>query len=91
MKFMEIQSGHSELSVISQVSAVEGCPLSGVPLYFHCDKILMDIIDGYMWYNIVYTRLIHLVPSFSVSSRTHGLSSFLSLFSQEDMPNVNQL
>ena len=32
---MEIQSRHSELSVISQVSAVEGCPLiiSGVPLY----------------------------------------------------------
>ena len=30
---MEIQSGHLELSVISQVPAVEGCPLSGVPLY----------------------------------------------------------
>ena len=30
---MEIRSGHSELSVISQVSAVEGCPLSGIPLY----------------------------------------------------------
>ena len=30
---MEIQSGHSELSVILQVSVVEGCPLSGVPLY----------------------------------------------------------
>ena len=32
LKSMEIQSGHSELSVISQVSAIEGCPLSGVPL-----------------------------------------------------------
>ena len=32
LKSMEIQSGHSELSIISQVSAVEGCPLSGVPL-----------------------------------------------------------
>ena len=31
---MEGQSGLSELSVISWVSAVEGCPLSGVPLYF---------------------------------------------------------
>ena len=32
---MEGQSGPSELSVISWVSAVEGgCPLSGVPLYF---------------------------------------------------------
>ena len=30
---MEIWSGHSETSVISQVSAVEGCPLNGVPLY----------------------------------------------------------
>ena len=31
---MEIQSGHSEMSVILQVSAVEGCPLSRVPLYY---------------------------------------------------------
>ena len=30
---MEIRSGHSELSVILQVYAVEGCPLSRVPLY----------------------------------------------------------
>ena len=30
---MEKQSGPKSLSVISQVSAVEGCPLSGVPLY----------------------------------------------------------
>ena len=30
---MEEQSGLSELSVISWVSAVEGCPLSRVPLY----------------------------------------------------------
>ena len=36
LKSMEIQSGHSDLSVISQVSAVEGCPLSGVPLYIVC-------------------------------------------------------
>ena len=33
---MEGQSELSELSVISWVSAVEGCPLSGVPLYIHC-------------------------------------------------------
>ena len=32
---MEIQSGHSELSVTSQVSAIEGCPLNGVPLYVY--------------------------------------------------------
>ena len=30
---MAIQLGLSELSVISWVSAIEGCPLSGVPLY----------------------------------------------------------
>ena len=30
---MEWQSGLSELSVISWVSAIQGCPLSGVPLY----------------------------------------------------------
>ena len=40
---MEIQSGHSELSVISQVSAVEGCPLSGVQLYR--DTIIQAIQD----------------------------------------------
>ena len=33
LKSTEIQSGHSELSIMSQVSAVEGCPLSGIPLY----------------------------------------------------------
>ena len=42
VKSMEIQSGHSELSVISQVSAVEGCPLSGVPLYM----ILIVALDN---------------------------------------------
>ena len=31
-KFMEKQSGPESLSVISLVSAVEGCPLSGAPL-----------------------------------------------------------
>ena len=41
LKSMEIQSGHSELSVISQVSAVEGCPLSGVPLYLCCDHSII--------------------------------------------------
>ena len=29
LKSMEIRSGYSELYVISQVSVVEGCPLSG--------------------------------------------------------------
>ena len=29
---MEIQSRHSKLSVILQMSTIEGCPLSGVPL-----------------------------------------------------------
>ena len=32
LESMEIQSRHSELSAILQVSAVEGCWLSGVPL-----------------------------------------------------------
>ena len=32
LKSMEIRSGLSELFVISQVSTIEGCPLSGVPL-----------------------------------------------------------
>ena len=32
---MEKQSGPGNLSVISQVSAVEGCPLSGVSLYYY--------------------------------------------------------
>ena len=33
LKSMEKRSGHSELFVISWVSTVEGCPLSGVPLH----------------------------------------------------------
>ena len=32
LKSMEIRSGHSEMSVVTQVSVVEGCLLSGVPL-----------------------------------------------------------
>ena len=36
LKLMEKRSRHSELSVISQVSTIEGCPLSWVPLYFTC-------------------------------------------------------
>ena len=33
LKSMEGQSGLSELSVMLWVSAIQGCPLSGVPLY----------------------------------------------------------
>ena len=36
---MEGQSGLSELSVISWVSTVQGCPLSGVPLYYYEHKL----------------------------------------------------
>ena len=39
---MEKQSGPKSLSVISPVSAVEGCPLSGVPLYYHRAIIIVD-------------------------------------------------
>ena len=41
---MEKQSGLSELSAISWVSAVEGCPLSGIPLY--CKSVQLTIIAG---------------------------------------------
>ena len=44
---MEGQSGLSELSVISWVSAIQGCPLSGVPLYPH--------VQGVGWYVLVYS------------------------------------
>ena len=44
---MEIQSGHSELSIILQVSAVEGYSLSGVPLYTCIVLgIIGTLIDG---------------------------------------------
>ena len=43
---MEIQSGHSEMSIISQVSAVEGCPLSGVPLYLAYQGSARDTLNG---------------------------------------------
>ena len=38
---MEIQSRYSELSIISQVSAVEGCPLAG----FHYTRITILVIN----------------------------------------------
>ena len=41
---MEIQTGHSELAVISQVSAVEGCPLSRVPLYMLILNIIFALL-----------------------------------------------
>ena len=40
---MEIQSGHSELSIILQVSAIEGCPLSGVPLYYVINRCTLAV------------------------------------------------
>jgi len=43
LKSMEIQSGLSELSVILWVSAVEGCPLSRVPL--HTEKYIATLTD----------------------------------------------
>ena len=44
---MERQSGLSELSVISWVSAIEGCPLSGVPLYIMANASItaVDLIQ----------------------------------------------
>ena len=38
---MEGQSGLSELSFISWVSAIQGCPLSGVPLYIVGDSLVI--------------------------------------------------
>ena len=38
--YMYIRSGQSQVSVISWASAVEGCPLSGVPLY------IMELVDS---------------------------------------------
>ena len=49
LKSMEIQSGHSELSVVSQVSVVEGCPLSGVPLYMY----MLTPVNGYLTMNLI--------------------------------------
>ena len=47
---MEKQSGLSELSTISWVSAVEGCLLSGVPLY--CKSVQLTIIGTYLGFNL---------------------------------------
>ena len=45
---MEGQSGLSELSVISWMSAVQGCPLSGVPLYNFSHFIFVATVIVYM-------------------------------------------
>ena len=57
LKSMEIQSRHSEMSVISQVSAVEGCPSSGVPLYIvllEQEHMNYTIADGTVEYFCSY-------------------------------------
>ena len=46
---MEKRSGLSELSVISWVFAVEGCPLSGVPLYMLQEVVLILIGSWYQY------------------------------------------
>ena len=51
---MEGQSGLSELSVISWVSTVEGCPLSGVPLYFIC---ILNLSYAFLTWRISSTPL----------------------------------
>ena len=58
LKSMEVQSGHSELSVISQVSAVEGCPLSGVPLY-------LSICPSYRALDLRIYNMITICPDLS--------------------------
>ena len=35
LKFMYIRSRQSQVCIVSWASAVEGCPLSGVPLYMY--------------------------------------------------------
>ena len=49
LKSMAKRSGHSEMSVISWVSAVEGCPLSGVPLYTQkVTPLMISVVKGLM-------------------------------------------
>ena len=59
---MEIQSGHSELSVtsISQVSTVEGCLLSGVPLYAYTGQHVGNFI---MCAHIIYSDVDECISS----------------------------
>ena len=57
---MEGQSGLSELSVISWVSAVEGCPLSGVPI----PKVLggLSMHNVYQALFALFSSLMHESP-----------------------------
>ena len=74
------QSGLSELSVISWVSAFEGCPLSGVPLYFQKAAVAVLILNlthkhceeqgGGRWGDLLETYL-----------NKHPLSTFASKYS----------
>ena len=64
---MEIQSGHSELFIISQVSAVEGCSLSGVPLYTCI--VLGTLLDGN--FGIALWPFTYPYPSLSCHDKSH--------------------
>ena len=58
------QSGLSELSVISWVSAFEGCPLSGVPLYLKCYLVCLRSQDDTtfcMSFKVLNTLLVCIV------------------------------
>ena len=62
---MEKRSGLSELSVILWVSTIEGCPLSGVPLYMYMyinvlggGSLTLDLISCiYMYVYCIYSHI----------------------------------
>ena len=59
LKSMEKRSGLSELPVISWVSVVEGCPLSGVPLYSKCNTMATHILQCICSTPVLYMRTGH--------------------------------
>jgi len=47
---MKGQSGLSELSILSWVPAVEGCLLSGIPLYYYKLPYIKDLMHEACWF-----------------------------------------
>ena len=84
------QSGLSELSVISWVSAFEGCPLSGVPLYL----IIAAPVLHFTWYRFagaLATLCKSPTHAYSVSSSMQNQLTEVNLRYSNDNKSVSKL
>ena len=77
LKSMETRSRHSEMSIIMQVSVIEGCLLSGVPLYslyYTCNKYCYLI--GHSEVSISHRDVQVFIATYKFSIETYKFSNY---------------